>query len=166
MAFSKQINENGILRYESKLNTFIIPPNLKTLNIGICAFAGSELSKFIIPNSVNILKIGYGAFFECKKLEQFILPSNNPEFKNLLIGNLAFAGSKLSSFTVPDSVRELKIGRRSFKKSNIKQFVVPENVENLELFPDSFETGCTVKIPSKFLGKLNFTEANYTVQYV
>ena len=105
------------------------------------------------------------AFCNCQQLTTFKLPSNN-EFKVLDIGTSAFSNSGIKSFTVPDSVSALKIGKNTFKESNIKQFVVPENVENLELFPDSFETGCTVKIPSKFLGKLNFTEANYTVQYV
>ena len=166
-SISNLIIRNSAFCNCQQLTTFKLPSNneFKVLDIGNYAFSNSGIESFTVPDSISNLIIRNSAFCNCQQLTTFKFPSNN-EFKVLDIGTSAFSNSGIKSFTVPDSVSALKIGKNAFKKSNIKQFVVPENVENLELFPDSFETGCTVKIPSKFLGKLNFTEANYTVQYV
>ena len=105
----------------SKLKTFKLPsnPEFRYFGVDFGAFRDSDIESFIVPDSVSNLLICDKAFYRCKNLKTFKLPSNL-EFEFLRIGKDAFYSSGIGSFIFPENVKELTIGEDAFAECPIK----------------------------------------------
>lgn len=125
---------DGAFENNTTLTEIVLPSGLR--KIGVKAFAGcSALSKIEIPNTVEL--IDEEAFARCYKLA-------NPEFAsggeaNLVISKLAFANSGLCTITLPK--RTYLIGDQAFASTKLEtiSFANDSKLEHLgnQVFEDT-----------------------------
>lgn len=137
------IAELGEKAFEyNSLETVALPDSLKT--IGMHAFHGNQLTKIEVPDSVT--DIQSGAFAEnnltsiklpngLKKLESGVFSMNirleHIDIPDTVteIGDMAFAGARLTSLDIPKSVT--KIGRKAFHLHHLTELTIPGNVKEI-----------------------------------
>ena len=148
-----------IRRYIGKDNNVTIPSKYKgrgVEKIGSGAFKGTKITSITIPSSVE--EIGYQAFSNCSELIKIKVDSDNTTYDsrnncnaiietktNTLIsgckntnipqgiekiGLWAFEGTKITSITIPNSVKE--IGWEAFKNCyNLRQITLNEGLKKI-----------------------------------
>ena len=105
-------SENGVLYNKNKSELLVYP-------------SGKTEQSFTIPDGV--ISIGEGAFFQCKNLNNILIPDSvqNIEYQ-------AFSGSGVTSVKIPDSVT--KISDRAFAECrNLTSVKIPDGVTNIGL---------------------------------
>lgn len=96
----------------------------KVTELGIYAFSGNSLQT--VKFGSNLTKIGSYAFYNCKQLEEVILPESLTE-----LGRVSFDGcSALRTLIIPSKLKEIQQNFNSC--TSLKKVVLPSNIESIE----------------------------------
>ena len=143
--------EDKISIFPTKANQKVVIPS--TINFGGKDYTVSEINCCMIDEPQNIetvefadgfksetLTIGEKAFSGCTKLTNFTISDS---VEKLNIGGGAFYGCEsLKDLTIPGSVKELTIDNWAFKDcSSLEAFTIPDSVKELTIGEAAFQ-GC------------------------
>ena len=114
--------------------------NVKTLNVEKLAFWNCKnLEEFVLPESVETFNVGENAFRDCEKLEEFVIPENVKEFN---VEDNAFLCSGVKKVTLPEGLKAFNIGKFAFScLKEMEKFTLPESLEILNVAGYAFY-GC------------------------
>ncbi|WP_297958417.1 leucine-rich repeat protein [uncultured Ruminococcus sp.] len=126
----EKLNENGGLIIINDMvfdgtactGDLLIPEGVTT----ICsnAFYDSEITSVTLPSTLK--SFGDGAFADCKKLEEFIIPDGFTEIP----ANMFSGCTSLKKVYIPDSVTVINSGAFNFC-TGLTEFTVPKNVTDV-----------------------------------
>ncbi len=177
---NKYLESIGGILYDEKITEIkfypkALPTDAETLaalpwntltKIGASVFNGNESLTSIVIGK-NITEIGEKAFYNCKSLTSVIFEEGGSD---LIIGNSAFSGSKLSGIELPAYTSA--INASAFEGcSSITGFVIPEGVKTIGDKAFKGLTGIsTINIPANvesigdgaFAGCSNLTSVTFS----
>lgn len=121
VGFPEGLTEIGVSAFHgNQLNKVTLPDSVTAMGAG--AFSENDITKIVLSN--NIEKLEQGVFSMNIRLEQATLPESLIE-----IGDMAFAGARLTSLEIPKSVT--KIGRKAFHLHHLTELTIPGNVKEI-----------------------------------
>ena len=130
---SALVTLNGSAFSNTGITTIEVPATVKT--IGNYVFDGCKSLTSVDLSKTAITNIAYWAFRNCSKLTSVLLPKNIT-----IIGNYAFQGTALPSFTMPETVTTL--GSYAFYNCTALKTVDFPN-SKLKTIQDETFSGCT-----------------------
>lgn len=121
LSFSSSVTEIGESAFHgNKLTKVVLPDSLTCLGDG--AFSENDITELTL--SKGLREIPQGAFSMNIRMEHVDIPDSVT-----IIGDMAFAGARLTSLEIPGSVE--KIGRKAFHLHHLTELTIPGSVKEI-----------------------------------